>query len=214
MPDLVWGVYLPSDDLRNREEQHEVIQDAMSSENDKASHAGLQLPYKIMAGDMNAALFKQDVQRTKVDIKDAEHQEVIKDLHLHTTDPDKHTHRQYTFRHRINSSQDSSIDDILASASMCTGMSPSTEILNTSGDADHAPVLAKIPLTCMKFLKLGPDPPVLAPEPSLKTPAKGIPERIQRVVWPRDWDVNSKPTTGARQHSGTCMHIQGATGSV
>jgi len=51
LPDLIWGVYLPSDDLRKREELHEVIQDAMSSENDKASHTGLQLPYKIMAGD-------------------------------------------------------------------------------------------------------------------------------------------------------------------
>jgi len=57
----IWGVYLPSDDLHKREELYQVIQDAISSENDKASHADLPLPYNIMAGDMNAALFKQDV---------------------------------------------------------------------------------------------------------------------------------------------------------
>ena len=49
-------------------------------------------------------------------------------------------------------------------------MAPSTEVLNTSGDADHAPILARIPLTCMKFLKPGPDPPPLPREPRLKTP--------------------------------------------
>ncbi len=49
----IWGVYLPSDDLRKREKLYQVIQDAMSRENDKTSHAGLPLPYNIMAGDMN-----------------------------------------------------------------------------------------------------------------------------------------------------------------
>ncbi len=65
----MWGVYLPSDDLQKREELREVIQDTMSSENDKASHAGLPLPCNIMAGDMKAALFEQNVQRAKVDHK-------------------------------------------------------------------------------------------------------------------------------------------------
>jgi len=166
----IWGVYLPSDDLQKREELYQVIKDAMSSEDNKASHAGLPLPYNIMAGDMNAALFKQDVQRAKLDIKDAKHQKFIKDLHLHTPDPDRNPHSQYTFRHRTDSSQDSRIDDILISESMCTGMSSSIELLDTSGDADHAPVLAKIPLTCMKFFKPGPDPPPLPREPRLKTP--------------------------------------------
>ena len=53
---------------------------------------------------------------------------------------------------------------------MCTDMTASTEVLNTSGDADHAPLLARIPLTCIKFLKPGPDPPPLPREPRLKTP--------------------------------------------
>ena len=53
---------------------------------------------------------------------------------------------------------------------MCTKMPPSTEVLDTSGDADHAPILAKISLTCMNFFKPRPDPPSLAREPTLKTP--------------------------------------------
>jgi len=49
----------------------------MSSENslnNNASHAGLPMPYNIMAGGMSATLFKQDVHRAKIDIKDAKHQ--------------------------------------------------------------------------------------------------------------------------------------------
>ena len=53
---------------------------------------------------------------------------------------------------------------------MCTETATSTEVLSTSGDADHAPILAKISLTCMSFFKPGPDPPPLPREPRLKTP--------------------------------------------
>ena len=122
------------------------------------------------AGDMNAAHFKKDVQRAKSDAKDTMHQKFIRDLHLHTTDPNKHPHRQYSFCHATDSSQDSRIDDILVSESMCTSMAVHTEVLETSRDADHAPILARIPLTCMKFLKPGLDPPPLPREPRLKTP--------------------------------------------
>ncbi len=110
---------------------------------------------------MNAALFKQGVQRAKLEIQDAKHQRFLKDLHLRITGPDKHLHRQYTFRHRTDSSQDSRINDILISESMCTGMSSSTPILDKSGDADHATILAKISLACNNFLEPGPDPPAL-----------------------------------------------------
>jgi len=79
-------------------------------------------------------------------------------MHLCTIDPNKHPHRQFTFRHRTNSGQDSRIDDIFMSESMCTEIAPSIEVLNTSGDADHAPILAQISLTCMNFFKPGPDP--------------------------------------------------------
>ncbi len=166
----IWGVYLPSDKLQKREVLYQVITDYVRSEDKKASLAGLPMPYNIMAGDMNAALFKQDVQTAKPDAKDTIHQKFIRDLHLHTTDPDKHPHRHYTFRHTTGSSQDSRIDDILVSESMCTGMAARTEALKTLGDADHAPTLARIPLTCIKFLKPGPDLSPLAQEPRLKTP--------------------------------------------
>ena len=166
----IWGVYLPSDNTQKRQELYQVIADCMRSEDKKASLAGLPMPYNIIAGDMNAALFKQDVQKVKPDAKNTIHQNFIRDLHLHTTDPDKHPHRQYSFCHATDSSQDSRIDDILVSESMCTSMAVHTEVLETSRDADHAPILARIPLTCMKFLKPGLDPPPLPREPRLKTP--------------------------------------------
>jgi len=78
----IWGVYLPSDDLQKREVLYQVITDSMSSEDKKASLASLPLPYNIIAGDMNAALFKQDVQRAKPDLKDTKHDKFIRDLHL------------------------------------------------------------------------------------------------------------------------------------
>ena len=165
----IWGVYLPSDNLQKRELLYQVT-DCMRSEDKKASLAGVPMPYNIIAGDMNAALFKQDVQRAKPDAKDTIHQKFIRDLHLHTKDPDKHPHRNYSFRHATDSSKGSRVDDILVSEFMCTGMAAHTEVLNTSGDADHAPILARIPLTCMKFLKPGPHPPPLPREPRLKTP--------------------------------------------
>ena len=86
----IYGVYLPSDDVQKREVLYQAIQDAMRSEREEASHAGLSQPYNIMAGDMNAAVFKEDVQRTKPNIKDTKHQKFIKDMRLHTTDPEKH----------------------------------------------------------------------------------------------------------------------------
>jgi len=44
---------------------YQVITDCVRSEDKMASLAGLPMPYNIIAGDMNAALFKQDVQRAK-----------------------------------------------------------------------------------------------------------------------------------------------------
>ena len=74
-------------------------------------------------------------------------------LKLSTTDPDKQQHRQYTFCHMTDGSQDSRLDDTFTSESMCTGTLPTTEILHTSGDSDHAPMMTQIPLTCTRFLK-------------------------------------------------------------
>ncbi len=103
----------------------------MTAEDKKALHAGPQLPYTIIAGDMNAALYQQDVQRAKFDIQDTSYQEFIRDLHLHTTDPDKYPNREYTLCHRADSSHDSRIDDMLISEPICTEMASSTQVLNT-----------------------------------------------------------------------------------
>ena len=43
---------------------------------------------------MDVALFKQDAQRAKPELKDAKHRKFIGDLHLRTTDPNTHPHRQ------------------------------------------------------------------------------------------------------------------------
>ncbi len=142
----IWGVYLPSDDMQKREQLYQVIQNDMKLEADKAARAGLPQPYNFMAEDMNAALLTGDVPKAKLDRKDIRHQNFVKALCLHTTQSDRQRLRQYTFCHRTDGNQDSRIDDIFISESMCTEVFPSTEILNTSGDADHAPVLVKLPL--------------------------------------------------------------------
>ncbi len=69
-----WGVYLPIDDMQKREQLYQVVQNDVKLEADKAARAGLPQPYDVMAGDMNAALFTGDVQRTQLDMKDIRHQ--------------------------------------------------------------------------------------------------------------------------------------------
>jgi len=99
-------VYLPSDDMQKREQLYQVIQNDMKLEADKAARAGLPQPYNGMAGDMNAALFTGDVQRVNLDGKDIRHQNFVKALCLHRTESDRQPHRQYTFCHRTDGSQD------------------------------------------------------------------------------------------------------------
>ncbi len=55
-----------------------LLAPAMRSENGKTPRTSLPLPYNIMAGDMNATVLKQDVQRVNLDISDANLQELIK----------------------------------------------------------------------------------------------------------------------------------------
>lgn len=45
-------------------------------------------------------------------------------------------HRQYTFRHRTDSSQDSRIDDVLVLQRLCKATKPTTSILNSCGSSD------------------------------------------------------------------------------
>ena len=105
----VWGEYLLSNALQKREEVYQIIQKDMRVKADKAARAGLPQPYTVMARDMNAALFKGDVQRAKLDMKDIRHQNFVKASCLYTTDSDKYAHRQYTFRQRTVGGQHSRI---------------------------------------------------------------------------------------------------------
>ena len=68
------------------------------------------------------------------------------------------------------SSEDSRIDDIFISGNLCCQKIPVTTIADTTGDSDHSPIYATIPLTSMSFTSSGPDPMPLPREPRLKTP--------------------------------------------
>ena len=64
---IIWGLYLPSDNMQKREQLYELITRDMRSEQEKAVQAGLTLPFNIVAGDMNAALFPGDIQHAIID---------------------------------------------------------------------------------------------------------------------------------------------------
>ena len=95
-------------------------------------------------------------------------------LKMHTTLLcDRQTPRQASYyRHGRNcmSNDYSRIDDILISESLCCQKLPVTTIADTTGDSDHSPIYATIPLTSIRSTKPGPDPTPLPREPRLKTP--------------------------------------------
>ena len=118
---------------------------------------------------MNAALIPGDVQRHATS-KDTLHQQFAEQMDLSSTDNNTCPHRPYTFRHKTDSSQDSRIDDIIVSQRLCNDTKPTTSILHSFGDSDHDPMLAKISLASIRFVKPGPQHPPLPREARLKTP--------------------------------------------
>ena len=66
-------------------------------EADTAARAGLPQPYHIVAGDMNAALFTGDVQRTELVRKGIRHHQIVKALHLHKTETPQTTTQTINF---------------------------------------------------------------------------------------------------------------------
>ena len=46
-------------------------------------------PYNIMSGDTKASLFMGDVQWARLGVKDTRHQNFVKAVGRHTTDPDR-----------------------------------------------------------------------------------------------------------------------------
>ena len=139
----IWGVYLPFDDMQKRERLYKLVEHNLKVETDKAS---------------------------KDSCKDRMHQEFAGAMTPESIDCSASPHRQYTSRHRTDPSQDSRIDDKLISRGLCQPARPTSNILHSCGDSDHDPMLAKIPLTSIKFVKPGPEPPPLPREARLKTP--------------------------------------------
>ena len=144
----------------------------MQTQDRLALEAGRPKSYPILEGDMNAALYTDDRQ-TGIHPEDTMHRQLMQTLKMHTTDKHQGMPRLRSYhRHGRNckSNEDSRIDDIFMSESLCCHKSPITIIADTTGDSDHSPIYATIPLTSMKFSKPGPDPTPLPREPRLKTP--------------------------------------------
>ncbi len=70
----IWGVYLPCDDMQKREKLYALMQHRVQTEAEHATKNNLPPSEHIVAGDMNAALFPEDVQRQTTS-KDKRHQE-------------------------------------------------------------------------------------------------------------------------------------------
>ena len=168
----VWGVYVPCTDMHTRKEVYNLLQTEMQTQDKIALEAGSSKPCHILAGDMNAALYMDDRQ-TSVHPEDAMHQELMQTLKMHTTDKHQGMPRSRSYHrhgHNCKSSEDSRIDDISVSQNLCCHKIPVTTIADTTGDSDHSPIYATIPLTSMSFTRPGPDPTPLPREPRLKTP--------------------------------------------
>ena len=158
--------------MHTRKEVHNLLKAEMQAQDKIALEAGRSKPCHILAGDMNAALYIDDRQAS-VHPEDAMHQELMQTLKMYTTDKHQGMPRsQSCHRHGSNckSSEDSRIDDIFISENLCCQKIPATAIADTTGDSDHSPICATIPLTSMRFTKSGPDPTPLPREPRLKTP--------------------------------------------
>ena len=101
------------------------------------------------------------------------HQDLMQTLKMHTTDKHQGMPRSRSYhrhRHNCKSNEDSRTDDIFISKKLCCHKIPVTTIADTTGDSDHSPIYATVPLTSMSFTRPGPDPTALPREPRLKTP--------------------------------------------
>ena len=168
----IWGVYVPCTDMHTRKEVYNLLQTEMQTQDKIALEAGSSKPCHILAGDMNAGLYMDDRQ-TGVHPEDAMHQELMQTLKMHTTDKHQGMPRSRSYHkhgHNGKSNEDSRIDDIFISDSLCCHKIPVTTIADTTGDSDHSPIYATIPLTSMSFTRPGTDPTPLPREPRLKTP--------------------------------------------
>ena len=174
---------MPCTDMHTTKEVYNLLQTEMQTQDKIALEAGRPKLCHILAGDMNAALYKDDRQ-TSVHPEDAMHQELMQTLKTHTTDKHQGKPRSRSFhshgRH-CKSSEDGRTGDI--SESLCCHKSPVNIIADTTGDSDHSPIYATIPLTSVRFTKPGLDPKTLPREPRLKTPVPAYSGTLRLLTW-------------------------------
>ena len=93
----------------------------MQTQDRIALEAGKPKPYRILAGDMNAALYMGD-RHSSVHPEDAMHRELVLILKMRTTDKHQGLPRARSYhRHgrNCNSSEDSRTDDMFLSENLC-----------------------------------------------------------------------------------------------
>ena len=167
----IWGMYVPCTDMHTRKEMYNLLQTEMQTQHRVALEAGKPKSYHILAGDMIAALYTDD--RPGVHPEDTMHRQLMQTLKTHTTDKQQGRPRLRSYhRHGRNckSYEDSKIDEIFMSECLCCQNLPVTTIAYTTGDSDHSPIYATIPLTSISFTKPRPDPTPLPRNLRLKTP--------------------------------------------
>ena len=123
--------------MHTRKEVYNLLQTELQAQDKIALEAGKSKPCHILAGDMNAALYMDDRQ-TSVNPEDAMHQELMQTLKMYTTDKHQRMPRSRSYHRHVRnckSSEDSRIDDIFVSESLCCQKIPVTAIADTTGDS-------------------------------------------------------------------------------
>ncbi len=157
----IWAVYMPHD-MAVRRQVYQVLTSNATGHNNF-----------IMAGDWNAAYLATDrcadeLQRPA----DEEHAQLLQALQMKPTDEGlEDNSRQHTFYAEGQQQQHSRIDDFTWSKALQTGRKATTSVLKAvTGDSDHHPLLADIPLDNINFVPPGPKLPQ--------------PDRTARIKWP------------------------------
>ena len=128
---------MPCTSMHTRKEVYNLLQTELQAQDKIALEAGKSKPCHILAGDMNAALYMDDRQ-TSVNPEDAMHQELMQTLKMYTTDKHQRMPRSRSYHRHVRnckSSEDSRIDDIFVSESLCCQKIPVTAIADTTGDS-------------------------------------------------------------------------------
>ncbi|DBB03049.1 TPA: hypothetical protein ACH3X1_000027 [Trebouxia sp. C0004] len=113
----------------------------------------------IMAGDWNAAYLAKDTWTGELQRPaDEEHAQLLQGLQMQPTGQGlENNSRHHTFYAEGQQQQHSKIDDFTWSKTLQTGRKATTSVLKAvTGDSDHYPLLADIPLDNIRFVPPGP----------------------------------------------------------